>query len=117
MTRQPRRYKAVSDDGFHVTIDGKPKVLDVTDVVLCAGQESVDDLYRALRADAAASPVFAIGGCEQAGELDAKRAIDQGVRLATEIETADAGAVFTMPVGWQANALKMVRDIMGKNSA
>ena len=57
----------------------------MTDVVLCAGQTSVDDLFHELREDAT-FPVFAIGGAEHAGELDAKRAIDQGVRLATRIE-------------------------------
>ena len=53
--------------------------------------------------------VFAIGGAEHAGELDAKRAIDQGVRLATRIEDAAPGAVFGMPVGWQAGALEWLQ--------
>ena len=82
--------------------------------VLCAGQTSVDDLFHELRKDAA-FPAFAIGGAEHAGELDAKRAIDQGVRLATRIEDAEPGAVFSMPVGWQAGALEWLqRNVVKK---
>ena len=105
-------YVSVEDDGFHVKVDGEPRVLDVTDVVLCAGQVSVNDLYDETDVDA-----FLIGGAQKAGELDAKRAIDQGYRLAGAIETAEPGAVLEMPVGWQASALKMLRDAMGRNSA
>ena len=107
-------YKNVGDDGFRITMDGKDRVLDVTDVVVCAGQTSVDALFRELRRDEA-FPVFAIGGAEHAGELDAKRAIDQGVRLAAEIESAVPGSVFSMPVGWQAGALEWLqRNVMKK---
>ena len=82
--------------------------------VLCAGQTSVDDLFHKLRNDAT-FPVFAIGGAEHAGELDAKRAIDQGVRLASKIETAAPGSVYGMPVGWQAGALEWLqRNVMKK---
>ncbi|KAH8045131.1 hypothetical protein JL722_14363 [Aureococcus anophagefferens] len=105
-------YVSVEDDGFHVKVDGEPRVLDVTDVVLCAGQVAVNDLYDETDVDA-----FLIGGAQKAGELDAKRAIDQGYRLAGAIETAEPGAVLEMPVGWQASALKMLRDAMGRNSA
>jgi len=107
-------YKSVEDDGFHVEVAGEARVLDVTDVVLCAGQTSVDDLFHELRKDAA-FPVFAIGGAEHAGELDAKRAIDQGVRLATRIEDAAPGSVYGMPVGWQAGALEWLqRNVVKK---
>ncbi len=85
--------------------------------VLCAGQTSVDDLFRELRKvrKDATFPVFAIGGAEHAGELDAKRAIDQGVRLAASIEDAVPGSVFGMPVGWQAGALEWLqRNVMKK---
>ena len=47
----------------------------------------------------AAVPTFRIGGAEEASELDAKRAIDQGTRLASLIESAKDGAVFNQPVG------------------
>jgi 2,4-dienoyl-CoA reductase (NADPH2) len=48
--------------------------------VVCAGQESVRDLYDALRG--LGRDVTVIGGADLAAELDAKRAIEQGVRLA-----------------------------------
>ena len=107
-------YKCVEADGFRIEVAGAERVLDVTDVVLCAGQTSVDDLFHELRKDAA-FPVFAIGGAEHAGELDAKRAIDQGVRLATRIEDAAPGSVYGMPVGWQAGALEWLqRNVVKK---
>ena len=101
-------YKRVEADGFRIEVAGAERVLDVTDVVLCAGQTSVDGLFHELREDAA-FPVFAIGGAEHAGELDAKRAIDQGVRLASKIESAEPGSVYGMPVGWQAGALEWLQ--------
>ena len=101
-------YKSVEDDGFRIEVAVEARVLDVTDVVLCAGQTSVDGLFRELRKDAT-FPVFAIGGAEHAGELDAKRAIDQGVRLASKIESAAPGSVYGMPVGWQAGALEWLQ--------
>ena len=48
-------------------------------------------------------------GAEHAGELDAKRAIDQCVRLASKIESAAPGSVYGMPVGWQAGALEWLQ--------
>ena len=52
-------------------------------VVLCAGQESETRLAQALRADG--RKVHVIGGADLASELDAKRAIDQGTRLAAQL--------------------------------
>ena len=69
-------YDRVDDAGLHVTVDGEPQVLDVDHVVLCAGQESVRDLY-----DALGSGAHLIGGADVAAELDAKRAIEQGTRV------------------------------------
>jgi 2,4-dienoyl-CoA reductase (NADPH2) len=51
--------------------------------VLCAGQESVRDLAAPLRA--AGRSVHVIGGADVAAEVDAKRAIDQGSRLAARL--------------------------------
>lgn len=42
-------------------------------------------------------PVFLIGGAEKAAELDAKRAIDQGIRLAAVVENAKTGDVYNAP--------------------
>ena len=94
---------------------GTPEIY-ISTQVLCAGQTSVDGLFRELRKDAA-FPVFAIGGAEHAGELDAKRAIDQGVRLATRIEDAAPGSVYGMPVGWQAGALEWLQRNVVKKGA
>ncbi|SFH91339.1 FAD-dependent oxidoreductase [Modicisalibacter xianhensis] len=76
-------YLGVDDQGLHVRIDGEVSVLEVDHVVVCAGQESVVDLLEPLR-DAGVT-VHVIGGAQRAAELDAKRAIDQGVRLAASL--------------------------------
>jgi len=54
--------------------------LQVDTVVICAGQESQRDLLLPTWGHMK-TKVFLIGGAEFAGELDAKRAIDQGTRL------------------------------------
>ncbi len=76
-------YERIDDAGLHVTVDGQPQVLDVDNVVVCAGQEPLRELYDALRA--AGCSVHLIGGADVAAELDAKRAIHQGTSLAARI--------------------------------
>ncbi|MET8846537.1 NADPH-dependent 2,4-dienoyl-CoA reductase [Amycolatopsis sp. NPDC004625] len=76
-------YEKVDDDGLHITVDGRARLLEVDTVVVCAGQEPVRDLADELRA--AGLPVHLIGGADVAAELDAKRAIDQGTRLAAAL--------------------------------
>ncbi|ATY09059.1 NADPH-dependent 2,4-dienoyl-CoA reductase [Amycolatopsis sp. AA4] len=71
-------YDRIDDAGLHLTVDGKPRLLEVDTVVVCAGQESVRELADAL----GDVPVHLVGGADEARELDAKRAIDQGTRLA-----------------------------------
>ena len=73
-------YERIDDAGLHVTIDGTPQVLPVDNVVICAGQEPRRDLHDALKA--ANVDVHLIGGADVAAELDAKRAIEQGTKLA-----------------------------------
>jgi 2,4-dienoyl-CoA reductase (NADPH2) len=58
-------------------------LLECDSIVLCAGQEPLRELQAPLRA--AGRPVHLIGGAHAAGELDAKRAIDQGTRLAATL--------------------------------
>ena len=77
-------YDRVDDEGLHLTVDGEQRVLEVDHVVLCAGQESVRDLYDGL-VDAGAASAHLIGGADVAVELDAKRAIEQGTRLAAAL--------------------------------
>ncbi|WP_305885391.1 NADPH-dependent 2,4-dienoyl-CoA reductase [Streptomyces sp. C10-9-1] len=76
-------YERIDDEGLHISVDGTPSVLRVDTVVLCAGQEPQRSLYEELHA--AGRSVHVIGGADVAAELDAKRAIDQGTRLAAEL--------------------------------
>ncbi|MCS0636813.1 NADPH-dependent 2,4-dienoyl-CoA reductase [Streptomyces sp. LP05-1] len=73
-------YERIDDEGLHLTVDGEARVLPVDTVVLCAGQDPRRELYDELTA--AGVPAHLIGGADVAAELDAKRAIDQGTRLA-----------------------------------
>ncbi|MEO7052414.1 MAG: NADPH-dependent 2,4-dienoyl-CoA reductase [Rhodanobacter sp.] len=77
------RYDRFDELGLHVTVDGKAQVLPVDNVVVCAGQEPNRQLADELIA--AGLTVHVIGGADVAAELDAKRAIDQGTRLASTI--------------------------------
>ncbi|MEU6624262.1 NADPH-dependent 2,4-dienoyl-CoA reductase [Streptomyces litmocidini] len=76
-------YERIDDAGLHLTIDGEPQLLPVDTVVLCSGQEPKRDLYEELVA--AGRSAHLIGGADVAAELDAKRAIDQGTRLAATL--------------------------------
>ena len=77
-------YERIDDAGLHITVGAEAAnargSLEVDNVVVCAGQESVRDLADDLAA--AGVPVHVIGGADVAAELDAKRAIDQATRLA-----------------------------------
>lgn len=73
-------YNKIDDQGLHITVDGEMKTLDVDHVVICAGQVPLRDMVEPLKA--AGVNVHLIGGADEASELDAKRAIDQGSRLA-----------------------------------
>lgn len=77
------QYEKINDQGLHVTVKGKPQILEVDNVVICAGQISKNELYQPLLDKGVSTHL--IGGAFQAGELDAKRAIDQGARLAAEL--------------------------------
>ena len=76
-------YRRIDDEGLHIAIDGVEQTLPVDAVVICAGQEPRRELLSALQA--AGCAVHLIGGADVATELDAKRAIDQGTRLAAII--------------------------------
>jgi 2,4-dienoyl-CoA reductase (NADPH2) len=76
-------YQRVDDAGLHVTVGGEPRLLPADTVVVCAGQEPQRTLLDALRASGA--EVHLIGGADVAAELDAKRAIAQGTRLAAAL--------------------------------
>jgi 2,4-dienoyl-CoA reductase (NADPH2) len=79
-------YERIDERGLHVTFGEKrenPTLIEVDTIVLCAGQVPLRDLQAPL--EAAGVKTHLIGGAFEAGELDAKRAIDQGTRLALTI--------------------------------
>jgi 2,4-dienoyl-CoA reductase (NADPH2) len=79
------RYERVDDAGLHVTVDGSPRLLEVDTVVVCAGQESVRELYDGLVDAGTTTGRHLIGGADLAAELDAERAIEQGTRVAASL--------------------------------
>lgn len=82
------QYDQIDDKGLHLTVDGQKRILEVDNVIMCAGQESNRGLADELIAGGAESKgmaVHIIGGADLASELDAKRAINQGSRLAASI--------------------------------
>jgi 2,4-dienoyl-CoA reductase (NADPH2) len=76
-------YQRIDDDGLHIAIGTESQLLGVDHVVICAGQEPQREL--AAGVEAAGYPVHLIGGSKLATELDAKRAIDEGARLAAAL--------------------------------
>lgn len=76
-------YEKIDDAGLHIRIKDKAQVLPVDNVIICAGQEPLRELEEALKAKG--KTVHLIGGADVAAELDAKRAINQGSRLAAVI--------------------------------
>lgn len=76
-------YHAVDDEGLHISVGDERRVLDVDHVVICAGQLSQRSLHDDLTQSNVSSHL--IGGAALAAELDAKRAIDEGSRLAARL--------------------------------
>jgi 2,4-dienoyl-CoA reductase (NADPH2) len=79
-------YERIGPQGLFVTYGEKREkgeLIECDTVVLCAGQEPLRELQAPLAA--AGVTVHLIGGAHEAGELDAKRAIDQGTRLAAHL--------------------------------
>jgi len=76
-------YLGVDDSGFRIRVAGKEQLLPVDHVVICAGQEPLRELVEPLQA--LGKTPHLIGGADIAAELDAKRAIAQGSRLAAAL--------------------------------
>ncbi|KHQ52737.1 NADPH-dependent 2,4-dienoyl-CoA reductase [Mameliella alba] len=79
-------YERIDEAGLHVSYGEareRPEVIACDTIVLCAGQVSERTLADALEAKGIETHV--IGGADVAAELDAKRAIDQGTRLAAAL--------------------------------
>lgn len=76
-------YLRVSDQGLLIRQGGREQLLEVDDVVICAGQLS--ELTLAGELDRAGVSYHLIGGAKKAGELDAQRAIAEGTEVADSI--------------------------------
>ncbi|SEI78990.1 2,4-dienoyl-CoA reductase (NADPH2) [Allopseudospirillum japonicum] len=79
------QYHYFDEEGLHLTYQDQRQCLPVDQVVVCAGQESVTDLLIPLQAQTSQKKVRLIGGAALAGELDAQRAIREGVELALSL--------------------------------
>ena len=73
-------YQRIDDQGLHIRVGDDEKVLEVDNVIICAGQDPLRELAEGLEVS-----YHLIGGADVASELDAKRAINQGTRLAAEL--------------------------------
>jgi 2,4-dienoyl-CoA reductase (NADPH2) len=76
-------YTKIDDIGLHYIENEEAKILEVDNVIICAGQTPLKELYQPLFD--AGKKVQVIGGADFASELDAKRAINQATRLAASI--------------------------------
>ena len=77
------QYDKIDDEGLHYTREGDQKVIPVDNIIVCAGQVSVNNLHHTLKEKG--FKVHLIGGAFEAKELDAKFAIDQGMKLAIKL--------------------------------
>lgn len=77
------RYDEITAEGIWITdAEGNSQLLEVDSIVVCAGQESVNDLMPTV-GETPSAQYHLIGGAKLAGELDAKRAIREGAELAS----------------------------------
>ncbi|MBD5804251.1 2,4-dienoyl-CoA reductase [Azoarcus sp. Aa7] len=76
-------YTKIDDAGLHLRLGDEDKLLPVDTIVVCAGQDPLRDLQAPLQATG--MEVRLVGGADVAAELDAKRAIDQGTRIAAAL--------------------------------
>ena len=76
-------YQKMDDQGLHITVGVKEKILDVDNVIICAGQEPLNELHAGLVA--AGQSVHLIGGANIAKELDAKKAIKEAMELVIKL--------------------------------
>ena len=77
------QYTKIDDQGLHYSRGNQSKILEVDNVIICAGQTPLKELYTAL--ESSGKNIHIIGGADIADEIDAKRAIDQGCRLAASL--------------------------------
>jgi 2,4-dienoyl-CoA reductase (NADPH2) len=73
-------YERIDDQGLHIKVDDVPQLVAVDTIVVCAGQEPRRDIVAGLAAAGIRHQL--IGGADVANELDARRAIEQGTKVA-----------------------------------
>ena len=73
-------YQYIDDQGLHLTVNEEPALLEVDNIIICAGQEPLREVTQGLNV-----PYQLIGGADLATELDAKAAIAQGTKLAASL--------------------------------
>ena len=76
-------FRSIDDRGLHYVIGGEHQLLAADNIVICAGQLPNTELAEELKRRGL--DATCIGGAERAEELDALRAIQQGVRLAYDL--------------------------------
>ncbi|MBE0472683.1 MAG: crotonase/enoyl-CoA hydratase family protein [Rhodoferax sp.] len=108
-------YRKIDDAGLHITVNGEERTLPVDNVVICAGQEPQRELQAALQA--AGLQVHLIGGADKADELDAKRAIKQGLELAVALASGPAPGADKSNQAVTAGQAKTSAGSAGENSA
>ncbi len=79
------KYLSIDDRGLHIQAGDQKQLLEVDNVVVCAGQLSVNQLYQQLDPYGRDKKVHLIGGAYLAAEVDARRAIQQGTELAAQL--------------------------------
>lgn len=77
-------YLSINDDGLKIKVNGIEQILKVDNIIICAGQVSVNELFLEAK-DKLKANCHIIGGAKLSSEIDAKRAIDEGVRLAYKL--------------------------------
>ena len=76
-------YDSINEQGLVITIKGEKRLLEVDNIIVCAGQVSVNSLVEELKATKA--NVHSIGGAKLSSSIDAKRAIKEGLEVAAGI--------------------------------
>jgi len=76
-------YNKIDDNGITIEVNGESRLLEVDNVIICAGQNSQRELQLELEQNDV--KVTLIGGADVAAELDAKRAIKQGTEVAAAL--------------------------------
>ena len=109
-------YDKIDEEGkLHYTREDEQHVLEVDTIVSCAGQVEHKELEEEAQGTDLADYVYTIGGAFKAGELDAKRAIDMGTRLALRIHEAEVVPgkhIFQSPVGAEEKMFHLMRRFM-----